>query len=71
MDVYGQGSNYKQRVFLIYDGIHYDPLALTFEDNLPEYMDVTVFNPDDTFAVAKAIEVAEIAHSVMKNFCRI
>jgi len=34
--VYGEGKGYNQRVALIYDNIHYDPLALTFEKNLPE-----------------------------------
>ena len=27
--VFGEGKGYKQRVFLIYDGVHYDVLVLT------------------------------------------
>lgn len=34
-------------MYLIYDGIHYDPLALTFDPSLPPDMDITVFNPKD------------------------
>jgi len=62
MDIYGQSLGYKQRVFLIYDGIHYDALALTLADGLPEEMDVSIFSPDDSFAVAKGQEVAEDAN---------
>lgn len=57
-DVYGQEEGYLQRVYLIYDGIHYDPLALTFDDGLPEDADVTVFNPVDEYVSGKALELA-------------
>ncbi|ELR18338.1 deubiquinating enzyme, putative [Acanthamoeba castellanii str. Neff] len=42
------------RVLLLYDGIHYDPLALTFDASLPEECDVTVFSVDDDYVMAKA-----------------
>lgn len=61
VDIYGEGSNYKQRVYLIYDGIHYDALALTFAEDLPEDMDVTVFSTNDLVAFSKARNVAEEA----------
>ena len=28
MDVYGEGCEYSERAMLIYDGLHYDALAL-------------------------------------------
>eukprot|EP01102_Stenamoeba_stenopodia_P019993 TRINITY_DN7660_c0_g1_i1.p1 TRINITY_DN7660_c0_g1~~TRINITY_DN7660_c0_g1_i1.p1 ORF type:complete len:375 (+),score=82.46 TRINITY_DN7660_c0_g1_i1:167-1291(+) len=57
--IYGEGKGYNQRVALIYDNIHYDPLALTFEKNLPEEMDVTIFQPSDESVLAKARKLAE------------
>jgi len=59
---YGEGKDYKQRVFLIYDGLHYDALAYSFEAGLPEELDVTVFAPDDTVAEAKALKLTQEAH---------
>lgn len=64
MDTYGEGKSYKQRAFLIYDGIHYDPLALSFGKDLPEDLDVTLFSPLDSGAVTKARTVAKQSHDV-------
>jgi len=48
MDCYGSDKHYKTRVYLIYDGIHYDALSFNFlEHNAPEDMDVTVFSAKD------------------------
>jgi len=59
VDVYGQGKSFKQRVYFIYDGIHYDPLALTFSSDLPEDCDVTLFNPDDSYIYQQALKIAK------------
>ncbi|KAL6052751.1 Ubiquitin thioesterase OTU1 [Balamuthia mandrillaris] len=58
-DIYGQGKHYPERVLLIYDGIHYDPLALTFEEGLPKEMDVTVFSVSDEYVMRKAQVIAQ------------
>lgn len=42
-DVYGQGEGYTERVMLIYDGLHYDALAMAFFDGAPEEVDQTIF----------------------------
>ncbi|KAA8526977.1 hypothetical protein F0562_008794 [Nyssa sinensis] len=42
-DLYGQGSNYHERVMLIYDGLHYDALAMSPSDGAPEDFDQTIF----------------------------
>ncbi|XP_028073862.1 ubiquitin thioesterase OTU1-like isoform X1 [Camellia sinensis] len=43
-DLYGQqGKNYHERVMLIYDGIHYDALAISFYNGAPEEFDQTIF----------------------------
>ncbi|KAE9596360.1 putative ubiquitinyl hydrolase 1 [Lupinus albus] len=42
-DLYGQGKNYSERVMLIYDGLHYDALAMSPFDGAPEEFDQTIF----------------------------
>ncbi|KAG6489149.1 hypothetical protein ZIOFF_050409 [Zingiber officinale] len=43
-DVYGQEKNYSERVMLIYDGLHYDELAMSPYDGAPEGFDQTIFS---------------------------
>eukprot|EP00899_Mesostigma_viride_P002098 jgi/Mesvir1/1188/Mv17682-RA.2 len=43
-DLYGQGSGYRERVFLMYDGIHYDALGLSLFEGSPDDALVTVFD---------------------------
>ncbi|MCD7470298.1 OTU protein [Datura stramonium] len=43
-DLYGQGKNYQERVMLIYDGLHYDALAMSPADGAPEEFDQTIFS---------------------------
>jgi len=62
VDIYGTGDNYKRRVFVIYDGIHYDALAFTFDERLLEDADVTQFSPKDEFAMEKARVVCSDQH---------
>ncbi|CAK9034092.1 OVARIAN TUMOR DOMAIN-containing deubiquitinating enzyme 2 (OTU domain-containing protein 2) (Deubiquitinating enzyme OTU2) [Durusdinium trenchii] len=42
-DLHGEGQGYRTRCMLIYDGIHYDALALAKDPQAPEAEDVTVF----------------------------
>ena len=44
-DVYGEDMNYRERVMLIYDGLHYDALSLAAFQDAPEEIDVSVFDP--------------------------
>ncbi|GBF96418.1 ubiquitin thioesterase [Raphidocelis subcapitata] len=41
-DVYGQGNGYTERAMVIYDGLHYDALALSAFEGAPEHLDVTL-----------------------------
>jgi len=59
---FGEGSGYKQRVFLLYDGIHYDALALTPDKGVPEECDLTVFSPNDDLALKKCTELVDQEH---------
>ncbi|XP_042407155.1 OVARIAN TUMOR DOMAIN-containing deubiquitinating enzyme 2-like isoform X2 [Zingiber officinale] len=37
-------KNYRERVMLIYDGLHYDALAMSPYDGAPEGFDQTIFS---------------------------
>lgn len=45
VDIFGQDKNYKNRIYLIYNGIHYDPLVLATGDDIEE--DIKIFSADD------------------------
>ena len=52
------GGNYSQKIFLLYDGIHYDPLYWEFaEPGLPKQ---TAFQSDDMTSELGAIEIARV-----------
>ncbi|KAL5735937.1 hypothetical protein ACOSQ2_030725 [Xanthoceras sorbifolium] len=42
-DLCGQEKKYSERVMLIYDGLHYDALAMSPFDGAPEEFDQTIF----------------------------
>lgn len=63
VDIYGQGQNFAQRVLLVYDGLHYDPMAKVLFDGAPEELDVTVFETGDEAAMAQARALVGEAHS--------
>ncbi|CAN6457604.1 unnamed protein product [Victoria cruziana] len=42
-DLYGQDKNFEERVMLIYDGLHYDALAMSPYEDAPEEFDQTIF----------------------------
>jgi len=59
---YKYGSEYNQRVFLLYDGVHYDALAEEAEGAdsgaKPEETDTTIFDKSDESKIASAVDVA-------------
>lgn len=59
VDKFGENSNYKHCIYLIYDNIHYDPLVLESGSESSEVK--TVFSVDDDFVFAQAMELAQEA----------
>lgn len=57
----GENKNYSRRVFLIYDGIHYDPLGVINTDGTPIQ---TVFDSDEDAWIAAAHQLGEEARKV-------
>jgi ubiquitin thioesterase OTU1 len=50
--------NYDNRIYVIYDGIHYDALAQNVSEEAPEANDTTIFNKNDEVAYNGALFVA-------------
>ena len=59
IDCYGETNNYSNRVYILYNGIHYDPLALTFGETYSDEMDITIVSHDDINAFTKFTELAK------------
>lgn len=59
VDCYGETSNYDKRVYVIYNGIHYDPLAMTFGETVSDELDITITDHDDIDTYTKMMKLAE------------
>lgn len=59
VDRFGEDAGYHNRVLLIYDGIHYDPLQMEMpgSDAPPQ----TIFSTSDDIILAQALELADEA----------
>lgn len=45
VNIYGEDNGFKRRIYLVYNGVHYDPLVLNNGEDLSE--DITVFESED------------------------
>jgi ubiquitin thioesterase OTU1 len=46
-DIFGEDKKYPQRIYLLYNGIHYDPLVMNMELSSDPATDITIFDSDD------------------------
>jgi len=55
IDLFGQDKNYSNRIFILYNGVHYDPLVINFDESAEPDSDLTVFktNEHDIFDLFK------------------
>ncbi|XP_065051185.1 ubiquitin thioesterase OTU1-like isoform X2 [Rhopilema esculentum] len=65
IDKFGENKNYKNRVFLIYDGIHYDPLVKDCKTN-PTLPVQTIFPCDDDTVLVEALSISSEARQSCK-----
>jgi ubiquitin thioesterase OTU1 len=56
--VFGSDQGYKERIYVLYDGIHYDILVRNISEDMDSSMDITVFSPIDKFAYEGALTLA-------------
>jgi ubiquitin thioesterase OTU1 len=56
-DIYGEDKNYPQRIYLLYNGIHYDPLVMNFDIGADPSTDITMFdsNNSEIFELMKCL----------------
>jgi ubiquitin thioesterase OTU1 len=47
IDIYGEDKNYDKIIYLLYNGVHYDPLVMNFDSNSSNITDITKFNSSD------------------------
>ncbi|KAH9518919.1 aminotransferase [Bulinus truncatus] len=62
VDRFGEDRSYKERVFLIYDGIHYDPLIYESIEHTGQVR--TKFSVHNAVILAQALELASEAKSI-------
>ncbi|GJN19063.1 hypothetical protein PR202_gb06298 [Eleusine coracana subsp. coracana] len=53
-DLYGQEKKYNERAMFIYDGLHYDALAMSPFEGAPEEFDQTIFPVDHSRSIGPA-----------------
>ncbi len=64
LDVFGEGAGYATRAYLLYDGIHYDAIALSLDGGGGgRDSDVTQFPARDEVAARKVLELAATARA--------
>lgn len=61
-DLYGEGSHYARRVYLIYDGLHYDPMAWATSETAAESLDRVVFDPNDPLPLQSGHAYCKLMH---------
>ena len=47
IDLFGEDKNYSKRIFILYNGIHYDPLVINFDESADPDSDLTIFGTDE------------------------
>jgi len=66
MHAFGEDQGYPRCVYLVYDGIHYDALALEACPGAPEEADLTVFAPEDAGVQDGAVRLVGDLHRERK-----
>jgi len=59
IDLFGQDKNYENRIFIIYTGIHYDPLVMNFDESGDPETDLTIFKTSDDQTLLKFKELGK------------
>jgi ubiquitin thioesterase OTU1 len=56
-DIYGEDKKYDQTIYLLYNGVHYDPLVMNYDISADPSTDITIFDSYDleTFEIMKCL----------------
>jgi ubiquitin thioesterase OTU1 len=60
-DIYGEDKHFEQRIYLLYNGTHYDPLVMNFDSESEPLTDITIFESFDT-------EIMELMKCLVLNY---
>ena len=63
VDTYGEENGYGKRILVIYDGLHYDALALAAYEGAPERLDETMFT-------VGGLELEQVLQAASSLVCR-
>lgn len=70
-NVFGEGSGYKKRIYVLYDGVHYDVMAQNIDGAQgSQRNDITIFDPKDELALIQAASICE-DHFNRKKFTNV
>ena len=47
LHLFGETKNYNKRIYVMYNGVHYDPLIMNFDESAETETDITIFDSDD------------------------
>lgn len=71
VNIFGQGCGYSKRIYVLYDGVHYDVLAQNLNGSSgAQTNDVTIFEPNDNLAFTQAASICE-NHFKQKKFTNV
>ena len=51
VDIYGEDKEYLHRIYLLYNGVHYDPLVFNRDASADPNGDITIFYSHDEFVL--------------------
>jgi ubiquitin thioesterase OTU1 len=56
-DIYGEDKKYDQTIYLLYNGVHYDPLVMNYDITADPSTDITIIDSTDveTFEIMKCL----------------
>ena len=57
VDIFGEDKRYPQRIYVVYNGVHYDPLVFANSESSKD--DITIFESDDNITLIQ-----------MQEFCK-
>ena len=58
VDIFGQDKNYPQRIYVLYNGVHYDPLVMAYTEDSND--DITSFASDDNETLISLQEYVKV-----------
>ena len=58
VDIFGEDNKFPQRIYLLYNGVHYDPLVMSYTEDTGD--DITSFESDDNTSLIEFQNYAKV-----------